>query len=404
MRIAYFTESLPPLTDGVARTFTRLAETLNAEGVEFLFISPSQPTEFEPWRGRVIKVPSVPFPLYTYYHVGLPFSPWLDSKLDRFRPDLIHVTAPTPLSLYGQNYAVRRGIPSVASYHTHFTDYMPYYGLKGWIDWGWKLLKWFHNRSRLSYAPAPGSAAELIRRGIAGVQIWPRGIDKKKFSPRFRNDSLRRKLGAGKEPLLLFVGRLVREKDIADLAEAARRLREKGYRFRLAFGGDGPFRRELQALLPQDYFPGFLQGRELAELYASADLFVFPSTTETFGNVVLEAFASGLPVVAVNQGGSADLVNHRVNGLLARPRDPADFAVQIQTLLDHPGERNRLGKGALATAGDYDWPRINRRLLAGYQALLDQKARSPHPASKKKSAGRRALAHSVHRRYGLGPA
>jgi glycosyltransferase involved in cell wall biosynthesis len=243
----------------------------------------------------------------------------------------------------------------------------------------------------------------LIRQGINGVQIWPRGIDKKKFSPRFRNEALRRKLGAGKEPLLLFVGRLVREKDIADLAEAARRLRGKGYRFRLAFGGDGPFRRELQILLPHDYFAGFLQGRELAELYASADLFVFPSTTETFGNVVLEAFASGLPVVAVNQGGSADLVKPRVNGLLARPKEPADFAAHIQTLLDHPGERRRLAQGALDSSGDYDWPRINRRLLAGYQALLDQKAGSPQRAAKKKSPPR-TLAHPGHRRYGLGPA
>jgi hypothetical protein len=118
MRIAYFTESLPPLTDGVARTFTRLAETLNDEKRNFLFFSPSLPSEKEPWRGRVIQVPSVPFPLYNYYRVGLPNFFRLDSLLDRFKPDLIHVAAPTPLCLYAQNYAFRRKIPSVASYHT----------------------------------------------------------------------------------------------------------------------------------------------------------------------------------------------------------------------------------------------------------------------------------------------
>ena len=172
MRIAYFTESLPPLTDGEARTFTRLVETLNEQKINFRIISPSVPVDEEPWRGRVIQVPSVTFPLYRYYRVGLPPVLKLEKALNEFKPDLIHVSAPTPISIYGQNYAFRHKIPSVADYHTHFVDYFPYYGL-GWAaQAGWNYMKWFHNRSQFTFAPTPGTVSELISRGFRGVQLW----------------------------------------------------------------------------------------------------------------------------------------------------------------------------------------------------------------------------------------
>lgn len=400
MRIAYFTESLPPLTDGVARTFTRLAETLNAEKADFLFFSPVLPPASDPWRGRVIQVPSFPFPLYDYYRVGIPFAPRLDSILNRFQPDLVHVASPTPLSLYGQNYAFRKKIPSVASYHTHFTHYMGYYGLGSAVKWGWRFLKWFHNRSRLTFAPSPGCAAELIQQGLRGVQIWPRGIDEKKFSPSFRNEDLRLGWKKNSEPVFLFVGRLVKEKNLSDLVQAALLLRKKGCRFRLAFAGDGPFRPYLEKFLPGDLFLGFREGAELSEIYASADLFVFPSTTETFGNVILEAFASGLPVVAVDQGGSSDLIQSGENGLLARPHDPADFARQIQTLLDQPSLRTRLKDGALATTKSYHWPTINRRLLSQCASLLERTRETAGAPRKKHFLSARAAARFANRRFG----
>ncbi len=374
MRIAYFTESLPPLTDGVARTYTRLAETLNEDGHDFLFICPMTPAETEPWRGRVIRVPSVPFPLYKYYRVGLPNPFKLDPILDRFQPDLIQVAAPTPLCLYGQNYANRRKIPTIASYHTHFVDYFPYYGY-GWaVGLGWDWMRWCYNRSRKTFAPTPGAIQELTRRGFRNVEAWPRGIDSSKFSPQFRSPALRQKLGLGPEPLLLFVGRMVGEKDLQDLADASVILKSEGYRFRLAFAGDGPFRATMEKQLPGDYFGGFIQGPPLAELYASSDLFVFPSTTETFGNVILEAFASGLPVVGVKKGGVADLVVDGKNGYLARPKDPADFAEKIKIILDKPALQQTLAEGALQTAANFDWLAINRKLIQEGARLVQEKA------------------------------
>jgi glycosyltransferase involved in cell wall biosynthesis len=383
LRIAYFTESLPPLTDGVARTYTRLAETLNQDGHDFLFICPVTPQEQEPWRGRVIHVPSVPFPLYRYYRVGLPNPLKLDPILDRFQPDLIQVAAPTPLCLYGQNYANRRGLPTVASYHTHFVDYFPYYGF-GWaVGGGWAWMKWCYNRSRLTFVPTPGAIAELNARGFKNVRRWPRGIDGAKFSPRFRSPALREKLGVGAEPLMLFVGRMVGEKDLQDLADAAKILRSKGYRFRLAFAGDGPFRSVMEKQLPEDFFGGFIQGPPLAELYASSDLFVFPSTTETFGNVILEAFASGLPVVGVKKGGVADLVLDHHNGFLAQPKNPADFADKIQMIQDQPELQKKLSEGALQTAATYDWLSINRKLIEEGSQLVRENTQTRRSVSKR---------------------
>jgi phosphatidylinositol alpha 1,6-mannosyltransferase len=367
----------------VARTYTRLAETLNHRGIDCLFFSPSLPTEEEPWRGRVIKVPSVPFILYTYYRVGLPNPFRLDKILDRFQPDLIQVAAPTPLSIYGQNYAFRRKLPSVVSYHTHFVDYFPYYGFKWAIPMGWRFMQWFHNRSQVTFAPTPGAANDLAARGFHGVELWPRGIDREKFSVHFRDGTLRQKLSIEEGvKLLLFVGRMVEEKDLSDLAHAARILREKGYRFHLAFAGDGPYRAAMEKQSPLDHFFGFIQGQELSDLYASSDLFVFPSTTETFGNVILEAFASGLPVVAANKGGSADLVKPGLNGLLADPHSPQDFALQIQHLLDRPGLIEKLKVGALETAAQYDWPSINGRLISHYERLIQEQKTAPSQPKK----------------------
>jgi glycosyltransferase involved in cell wall biosynthesis len=369
------------LTDGVARTYTRLAETLNEDGHDFLFICPMTPVETEPWRGRVIHVFSVPFPLYKYYRVGLPNPFKLDPILDRFQPDLIQVAAPTPLCLYGQNYARRRKLPSIASYHTHFVDYFPYYGYAWAIPGGWQWMKWCYNRSQVTFVPTPGAVEDLTRRGFKNVRRWPRGIDGAKFSPKFRSTALRQKLGVGEEPLLLFVGRMVGEKDLQDLADASVILRSQGYKFRLAFAGDGPFRATMGKQLPQDYFGGFIEGQPLSDLFASSDLFVFPSTTETFGNVILEAFASGLPVIGVKKGGVADLVVDGQNGFLSRPNNPKDFADKIKIWLGQPDLRKRLSDGAIQTAASYDWLTINRKLIQEASQLVEE-TQSPNPSPK----------------------
>jgi glycosyltransferase involved in cell wall biosynthesis len=185
----------------------------------------------------------------------------------------------------------------------------------------------------MTYAPSPSSAIALSRKGIKNVDLWQRGINMEKFSPRHRNETLRRSIGAENIPLLLYVGRLVKEKDLDDLVHACHLLRLWGNTFKLVFVGDGPMKKYLMRRLPDAHFAGYQHGPNLSRWYASADIFVFPSTTETFGNVILEAFASGIPAVGVNQGGVADLITPGMDGLLAEPNAPRSLAEQIQILL-----------------------------------------------------------------------
>ncbi len=371
VRIAYFTESLPPNTDGVVRTFCNLTATLEARGIDYRFFSPFKPDGSFPWRHRVYKVISLPLALYSDYRLSIPYFHPLVRELDTFRPDLIHVVSPSPLGLFGLDYARRRRLPAaVSSYHTHFVSYLPYYGLSGIAELGWRFLQWFHNRFRRTYAPSPSAVRELRAHGIRGVELWQRGVDLQHFSPTYRREDLRESVGAGDKPLLLYLGRLVKEKDLADLAAAAHILRARGAGFALALVGDGPMREELRESVPFVHFLGSQHGTALASWYASADVFVFPSTTETFGNVILEAFASGIPAVGVAQGGVADLITHGKDGLLARPHDPESLADAVESLLRDEARRARMGRAALQTAASYRWDAVNNRLVDSYLETL----------------------------------
>lgn len=377
MRIAYFTDTLPPQMDGTVRTVNHLIQTLDEEGVKYWLFSAFKPGEEIAYSGRVRKVASIPFFLYTDYRVALPQFSRIDKDLDEFQPDLLHVTSPTLHGLYGLKYARRRGLPVVASYHTHFVHYFSYYGLSRFESWGWAYLRWFYHQFDRVYAPSRRVIAELKRHGIEKCELWQRGIALERFSPDFRNDDLRRSVGCQERKILLFVSRLVKEKDILDLVEVSRILDRRSYAFRLVFVGEGPMRDTLREQLPDAYFAGHQEGCRLAEWYASADIFVFPSSTETFGNVILEAMASGVPVVGVREGGVADLVDHRVDGLLAEPHDPRDFSDNVAFLLDHPEESRKQADRAKAKAADYSWHTINRGLLQSYRALI----RTQHPPS-----------------------
>ena len=370
MKIAYFTESLPPLIDGVTRTLTRLAGTLESEGIDFRFYSPVKPDDSISWNHRVRKVNSVQFPLYSYYRIGMPYFQGLEVELDAFQPDLIHAVSPTPLGYYGMSYGRKRKLGVVSSYHTHFVSYLNYYGFQRSEKLGWNYLQWFHNQGLRTFVPSPSAAQELRERGFHNVALWQRGIDVERFSPDFHDMVLRRSVAWDDEPILLFVGRLVKEKDIDDVIEASHILREMGNRFKIVFIGDGPMKSEIQDRLPDAHLPGFLAGRELAAWYATADLFVFPSTTETFGNVILEAFASGIPAIGVTKGGVADLITPGLNGLLAPPNAPGELAAKVQVLLNDAGYRMLLGRQARKHAMNFNWRDINLKLIKNYEQIL----------------------------------
>lgn len=370
MRVVYFTESLLPLVDGVSRTLGRLFATLERQGVDFRVVSPFRPDDAVSWSWRVREVPYLRFPLYRAYRVSYPVR-GLTRELDGYAPDLVHVVSPTPMAIWAQRYARRRGLPVVSSFHTHFISYFPYYGVR-WLEGvGWRYLRWFYNRCDAVYPPTRAIIRELEGRGIGNLALWSRGIDLARFSPRFRDAALREQVGAGTErPVLLMVSRLVREKDLLDLIEVDRLLRARGCEFHLVFVGDGPLRAELEAALPHAFFAGHQTGEALARWYASADVFVFPSTTETLGNVVLEALASGLPAVVVDRGGPPELIEPGENGYIARANHPADIADRLEVLLRDVRVRQRMGRRARDSAMVRDWEAINARLIESYGQVV----------------------------------
>jgi phosphatidylinositol alpha 1,6-mannosyltransferase len=370
MRIAFCSDALPPIIDGVTRTMSELAATLLDASADFLFISAVQPDAALPWRDRVHTIAGVPIPLYPDYRLGLPRTDTLDPVLDRFAPDVVHVVSPSLLGLFGARYARRRGIPVVASFHTNFASLLPHYWLGTLAEVCHGLARRFYNRCSLTLAPSRGTMLELRARGIHNVALWQRGVNPLRFSPSFRSEELRAQIGADGMPVLLYVGRLGREKNLRYLVRAMQLLARRGSRFKLVIVGAGAMRDELAASLPNAHFTGCVQGVELSRWYASADVFVFPSQLETFGNVVLEAFASGLPVVGVDSGGVRELVTAGVNGLLAPPSVPEAFAAAVQSLIDEPSSSKRMGIDAQFTAAHYRWPEIGRQLLEHYERLL----------------------------------
>ena len=375
MRVAYFTESLLPHVDGVSRTLAQLFGFLEAQGVEFQVWSPFVPGPEVSWSGRVRPVRYVRFPLYPDYRVTLPAAPSVWRQVQAWRPDLVHVVSPTPMAWRAQGWAHRHGVPVVSSFHTHFVSYFRYYGVPALEGFGWRMLKRFYDRCRRVYAPSHAIIRELAEHGIRNTELWSRGIDTSRFSPDHRSDALRRQAGAEADtPVLLMVSRLVKEKDMADLVRMDHILRQRGNKHRLVLVGDGPMRAELQAALPDAFFAGHQSGEALARWYASGDAFVFPSTTETFGNVVVEAQASGLPAVVVDRGGPPDLVESGRTGFVARGNDPADLADKVEPLLREPALRARMGALARAAAAERDWAAINGRLIESYRQVMDAPA------------------------------
>lgn len=370
MRVVYFTESLYPLVDGVSRTLARLFDTLLLDGVDFRVVSPFTPDAGVAWRDRVIGVPYIHFPPYPDYRVSRPGGRVLRERLREFDPTLVHVVSPTPMAVWAQRHARRHGIPSVASFHTHFVSYFRYYGVPALERAGWRGLRWFYRRSERVYAPSRTIVRELQEHGIEGVELWSRGIDLSRFDPTRRDPTVRGSVeGDPESPVVLLVSRLVKEKDLADLIGVERSLRRRGLPFRLALVGDGPMRGELEAALPQATFVGHRSGEDLARWYASADIFIFPSTTETLGNVVLEALASGLPAVVVDRGGPQDLIDEGENGFIAPANDIEAIADRLERLIRDPELRQRMSVSARNSAAHRDWDSINRGLLASYRRL-----------------------------------
>ncbi|MFN9645799.1 MAG: glycosyltransferase family 4 protein [Cyanobacteriota bacterium] len=376
MRIAFFTETFLPKVDGIVTRLTKTVEHLVASGDEVLIFCPEgAPETF--LGARVVGVPALPLPLYPELKLALP-RPAVSDALERFRPDLVHVVNPAVLGLGGIWLARTRGLPLVASYHTHLPKYLEHYGMGMLEPLLWELLKTAHNQAQLNLCTSSAMVSELAAKGIQHTALWQRGVDTDLFRPSLRSEAMRARLHGTHDDtgnLLLYIGRLSAEKQIERIRPVLAALPQT----RLALVGDGPYRSQLERLFEgtATTFVGYLAGEDLASAYASGDAFLFPSSTETLGLVLLEAMAAGCPVVGANRGGIPDIVSHGENGCLYDPDDPPSLIEAVHTLLGDPEARCTLRASARAEAERWNWASATAQLQGYYASVLTPRAVAP---------------------------
>lgn len=366
MRIAIFSEVYWPMVSGVGLTLRRLAEALTRRGHAVQVHSATYhvppgatpPPELHP-------SPSLPLFLYPDVQWAFPRLGPIVGDLERFRPDLVHVATEFAMGLAGVRAASALGVPVIASAHTDYEQYARRYGMQWALDPGWSYLRWFYAQARTVLCPTGMYARHLAARGVANTAIWSRGVDRLRFHPRFRSADWRARFGSG--PIVLWVSRLAREKNLHLLLEAWDRLGAGRGDARLVLVGGGPLEAEVRRRrLPGVHLLGVLEDEALTQAYASADLFVFPSGTETFGNVLLEAMASGLPCLAVRAGGVMEFARHGESAWLVEPDSVEALVSGLERLLLDASLRAALAEGALGVASGRDWARIHDGLLAEY--------------------------------------
>ena len=374
LRVAFVASSYNYIKDGVALTLNRLVAHLERKGVEVLVFAPVGKVPAFTHHGTVVPIPSMSLPPRPEYRLAFGFNRQAVERLRAFRPDIIHIAlAPDFLGYSALKVARSLNIPVVASYHTRFETYLKHYwyvaGLTGLVR---SYLRRSYGACREVYVPSQSMIEALLADGFRNnFKLWPRGVDTARFNPDKRSAFWRAKHGIGENELVVaFISRLVREKHLDTLVAALRHLEAGRIAHRSVIVGDGPERAVLERQLPNSIFTGFLEGDELAEAYASSDIFVFPSETETFGNVTLEAMASGLPSICADATGSRSLVMHGRTGYLAKPGSAQEFADHIAALARDPGLRRQMGAAARARSMKFSWDEAMARIHGYYKSLL----------------------------------
>jgi glycosyltransferase involved in cell wall biosynthesis len=374
VRIAIVSDTYVPQVNGVSTVVRRSVDALLREGHETAVVAPRYPSVEETKPGE-LRVVSFPFPPYPAIRLSAPRYRSVAAFLAEFRPELIHVHTEGPLGLLGRRYALERRLPLVTSFHTDFPRYAKHYGAGVLTPLVWRWLRWFHEPAALTLTPGEGTQHELVQHGITKSIVWGRGVDPRLFSPARREAGWRRWLSGGDDTtVVLHVGRLAREKGLDVLTEAWRLARKSlAQRATFVVAGEGPLAERLVADLPFVRQLGFLPRERLAALYASSDICVLPSTTETCGLVALEAMASGVAVIAADAGGLRENVRDRETGILVPPRDPAGFAEAIEALVADPRRRFALSAAARELAVQRDSAIEDTELLTRYAELAHPK-------------------------------
>lgn len=375
LRVCFVTETYPPEVNGVAMTVSRLVSGLLDGGHQVQLIRPRQGSADQPrCEGdlEILTRPSLLIPLYRELRLGLPSQRVLLRLWRERRPDVVHIDTEGPLGYSALAAARRLKLPVATSFHTHFHRYSRHYGLGILAGPVLAYLRRFHNRADCTLVPTEELAEELKALGFGKLRILARGVDTRLFSPKRRSQALRRSWGAGPgDPVVLYVGRLAAEKNLELAVAAFRAMHREQPRARLVLVGDGPQAARLQSRHPEFMFCGMRTGQDLAAHYASGDVFLFPSLTETFGNVVLEAMASGLAVVAFDYAAAHHHVLHGRSGLRVPVGDHAAFIAAACQVIRNPCRLRKWGQEARQAAGLFAWERIHASLEAIFVELAN---------------------------------
>jgi glycosyltransferase involved in cell wall biosynthesis len=370
MKVALYAGTYVRDKDGAVRSIYQLVASMVRSGHEVVVWTP----DFAPGENGMVpvnKVPAIPIPLYPDYKLGF-YNTVTERQLDDFAPDIVHISTPDIVGRKFLNYAKRKGIPVGSAYHTDFPSYLSYYRLGFAEPAVWRFLQRFYNACDVVLAPNESVRERLTGKGIEKVDIWSRGIDKELFDPSRRSEKLRQSWEAEGRMVIIYAGRFVLYKDIEVVMSLYQRFVDDGLgdQVRFVMIGSGPEEEQMRARMPDAVFTGYLTGTALPEAYACGDLFLFPSTTEAFCNVVLEALASGLPAVVSDLGGCMELVRRSGGGLVARAGDVGEFYACCTRLMQDSAMFRTMRERGLSYAEDKSWAAVNGQLIDCYLELI----------------------------------
>ena len=377
-RVAFFADILVKNFDGASRTMFQIIERIPNDDFEFLFFC-GLPPEHEIGH-EVFKVPTIPIPFNSTYRLAIPMFSWFSmrKRLKAFQPDVIHIASPSPLGDFAFQYNWgRNDVPVITIYHTHFLSYIDYYlrtlpflvkPAKSTVAFGQRL---FYDQSNLMYIPTQQMVDELKGFGFdtGKMKIWQRGINHSLFNPQKKNTSVIREITKNDKPNIIFASRLVWEKNLGTLIKVYRESKKRGDKYNFIIAGNGVAKEVLEEKMPDAFLLGKIDHEKLAILYASADSFLFPSVSETYGNVVVEAMASGCPCVIAKGGGSQSLVQHGETGFLCEPNNPIDYLDRIDEIINSEELRSRFIVNGLVYTKSLDWDILAKTYFADIQSL-----------------------------------
>lgn len=377
LKIAFFAEMLLENYDGAIRTMYHILQRIPKDKFEIVIycgVPPENDIGFE-----IVTVPTITIPFNRNYKLALHqlSQKKLANHLDNFRPDLIHISTPSPMGHYAIQYAQGKKIPVTTIYHTHYLGYIDYYlqelqflikPVKNAIV---KTYNKFYNNCNKVFVPTYAMVEALCNHGVdkTRMEIWPRGIDRKIFNPHKSRLNMIQSLTGNSRPNILFASRLVWEKNLKTLIEVYKLAEAQKLKWNFIIAGDGVAKNQLMHVMPNAYFLGELNQEDLASYYASCDVFLFPSDSETYGNVVIEALSCGTACVIANGGGSKSFIEHGENGFLCTQNQAEEYLSYIQKILENPILKKKFEVKGLEFVSGMDWDIIVENLLQEWRQI-----------------------------------